>query len=397
MKKLSFGKRNIEYYMMSAYREDGIDLDEISNHIVNHYKSTYVTENDEKLLNLFFKQDIAQEDLDKFLEDWDIEREGGQKALMLSYFMKNHPELKYSSYIEPRLNGILKYYRFKNLNYVSHYKKVCTAVKNADIDILILKGGAFRHYNPEFPRVMGDIDFLVRNDYEKAKNIALGFGYKYKEYKHSMDLHDPVTNMNLLDIHKMLDLQTDSAELINEDLFKRASLEKVFGLNDVYVPCPEDMMFLLLVNLNKNLMRNTSIHNILHSIIDSMYLIHLKPDFDWNIVKQNAIKTKTEPQLAVIIKFLNEFVPEKLPEMFEKEFLDRCILHIYNKWYLKRLKKKSQTLFIDILKKIWKNIIYYFKFRYLYIKYKQKSVRENAELAKSILENQKLLRKNDRK
>ena len=394
MKSVLLWKRTIEYYMMLAFCKWKSDLDTIFDDILKLYRDKYITPSDTKLLNLFFKKDVTQDDLDNFLEVWDIEKEGGHKALMLSYFMKLHPEFTYSSYIEPRLNGILKYYRFKNLSLVSHYKKICTAIKQAGIEFLVLKGGALKYYNPEFPRIMGDIDILVPpKDYEKAKKIALSFGYKYTEHEHSIDLQDPQTDLTLLDIHYKFNMHTATDDSITEDIFKRAKRENVFGIDGVYVPCVEDMLFLLLVNLNKNMAQYSSFPSILYSIIDSKYLINLKPDFDWDIVKQNAVKTQTEHHLAVAIRFINEYASDKLPEMYEKEFNERCILHIYNEWYLKKLQKKSHTLFIDTVKRIIKNIIKYFKFRYLYIIHRQKSVRTDVNRAKSILETQDLIKR----
>lgn len=395
MKKVPYGKRNLKYYIKKTFIENEYScIDDIKEKIVQYYKDKYITESDRKLLNLFFKKDVSQADLDKFLEEWDIEREGGHKALMLSYFMKIHPELDYSQYIGPRLNGILKYYRFNNLKLLANFKKICTAIKAQNIDILILKGGAFKHYNPEFPRIMGDIDILVNEaDYEKAKQTAIGLGYKYKEFKHSVDIHDPVTDNNLFDLHHRLDMQTGIEALLNEPLFKRAKLEKVFGVDGVYVPCPEDMMFILLINLNKNLARYTSLHSILYSIIDSRYLLDIKPDFSWNIVKQNAILTKTKPQISLAVKFLNEFVSDKLPNLFDKEFDDETILYLYNKWFLKSLRKRSHSLTIwSVFNNFLKDLAYYFKFRFLYVVYKQKMIRNDVKLAKKVLEKQSLIR-----
>ncbi|MBR6099570.1 nucleotidyltransferase family protein [bacterium] len=394
MKSVPNWKRDIKYYIKKAYFDNKhSDVDFILQQVVDFFANKYISKNDEKLINLFLKENVSQADLDKFIEEWDIEAEGGHKALMLSYFMKNHPELNYPVYIEPRLNGILKYYRFRNLNLMSHFKRVCTALKAANIDILIMKGGAFRHYHPEFPRIMSDIDILIPSkDYENAKKIALDFGYKYMECKHSIDLIDPNANINVLDIHHKLDMQSDVVNSFNEDIYKRAHSETVFNVNDIYVPCPEDMMFLLLVNLVKNMTRITSFQSILYSVIDSMYLINLKPDFDWNIVRQNAIKTNTEPQVAVAIEFLNRFVSAKLPEMFTEEFRERSILYLYNEWFIKSLRKRSHSLnFGDIFKNLWHDLIYYFKFRPQYVLYRRKTISKNPKLAKEVLEKQRLI------
>ncbi|MBR6126139.1 nucleotidyltransferase family protein [bacterium] len=393
MKSMPYWKRNIEFYINRTFVEsENADIESIEGSIVEHFRNKYITESDKKLLNLFFKKDVLQEELDKFLEEWDIEREGGHKALMLSYFMKNHPELSYSPYIKPRLDGILKYYKFKNLNILSHYKKICTALISSNINFLIMKGGALRHYNPDFPRIMADVDILIKDKkYEKAKNIAIKMGYKYTEYWHSIDLYETVSNNTVLDIHHKIDLQAKNEVSLNRDLFNRANREKVFGIEGVYVPCPEDMMFLLLSNLNKNLMRNTSYHSILYSIIDSMYLFNLKSDFDWNIVRENAIKTKTESQVAVAIKFLNEYVPIKLPEMFSDEFYDKSILSVYDGVFVDKLREESRSLKFNNIKSL-SDLVYYVSFRLKYILYRRKFISKNVKFAKKILEKQGIIK-----
>ena len=385
--------RNLEYYITDSLSENPADIKSVSQNVISYYKNSYISENDEKLLKIIFNENVSQADLDNFLSEWDIEKEGAHKALIFSYFMKTHPKLIYSQYIEPRLNGMLKYYRFKNLNLLSHYKRICTALTEANIDILIIKGGALRHCNPDFPRLMGDIDIIVpEKDYKKAKEITLGFGYKYEESPHSIDIHDPNTNINLLDIHHKLDTQTICGASIYKDLFKRAKREKVFNVDNIFVPCTEDMMFLLLINLNKNLAHFNNTPGILYSIIDSMYLINLKPDFDWNIIRKNAIKTKTEHQVAVTLNFLNEYVPQKLPEMFEKELYDKSVLCFYNDRFLKKMREKSHSLMLKETFKSLNDFTYYLKFRPLYIAYKQKFVRKNAKLAKFVLKNQSLIK-----
>lgn len=385
--------RNLEYYITDLLSENSSDIKYISQNVVSHYKNSYITKSDEKLLNIFFKENISQNDLDNFLNEWDIEKEGAHKALMLSYFMKNHPELTYSPYIEPRLNGILKYYRFQNLSLLSHYKRICGTLTEAKINIMIIKGGAFRHYNPDFPRLMGDIDIIVpQKDYKKAKKIALGMGYKYEESPHSIDIHDPNTNINLLDIHHRIDTQTKCGKSIYKDLFKRAQRERVFNVDNIFVPCPEDMMFLLLTNLNKNMAHFNNISGILYSIIDCMFLINYKPDFNWDIVSQNAIKTKTEHQIAVTLKFLNEYVPKKLPELFEKELNDTGVLCFYNGKFLNKMRQKSHSLMLKESFNSINDFLYYIKFRPQYIAYKQKFIRQNVNLAKFVLRNQSLIK-----
>ena len=322
--------RNIEYYIREAFIAT-LDVDLIPGYIIEQFKKMYIYPSDEKLLNLFFKENATQEDLDNFLSEWDIEEEGSEKALVLSHFMKLHPELKYPEYVEPRLNGLLKFFKYKNLILLSHFKKYCTALKKENIDIMIFKGGAFKHLNPEYSRIMCDIDILVpENDYEKAINIAKKLGYKYTAYGHSTDLYDPKLNMDVLDIHRKLDLQTEKDGVLNDGLFARASRSTVFNVDDIYIPSPEDMMFILLTNLTKNMTRRTRISVILHAIIDYMFLMNYKPDLDWDLIWEIGVETGTELQIAVAGWFINEYAPVKMPSLFDKDFYYKSILFLYD-------------------------------------------------------------------
>ena len=327
MQQLPFFVRSVEYHIKNAFIKYG-DIDSLLEHIVSDYSAQYITENDEKLLKLFFKDDATQEDLDNFLSEWDIEEEGGNRALMLAYFMKKHPELKYPQYIEPRLQGLLRYFKYRNLTLMSHFKRICSAIKKKNVDILIMKGGLLRYYNPEYPRLMSDIDILVHDyDYKTAVDTALSFGYKYFAFEHSLDIRDPALGL-LVDIHRKLNMQTQTDILFNDDVYGRAHQARVFNVDGIYVPCPEDAMFIMLINLNKNLAQDTSAQNFLYYVLDSMFLINYKPDFDWEIVKQTVIKTKSQLHIAIAVHFLNRFTPVKLPEFFVDEFKERCRLFL---------------------------------------------------------------------
>ena len=394
MKSLPFHKRNLSYYIKKAFLENpGIDLWKISDFIIKDFKKLYITESDAELFKVVLKKDVSQSEFDDFIKKWDIEEEGGHKALLLSYFMKTHPDLTYPEYIEPRLKGILQFYRFKNLKLISHFINICNKLKEENIDILIIKGGAIKHYRPDLPRMMNDIDILVRNkeDYDKCRTIVEELGYSYKEYAHSMDLLGKNNEVGALDIHCKLQMISKKEMLLNEDLFARAHLDKVFNVENIYVPCCEDMMFIALINLAKNLIRGTSYGSMLHTASDCMFWVKYKPDFDWNIVIQNAKKTGTKNQIYIAIKYLNEFLPEKLPEIFKKGFRKKSVEILYNKLFLKNLAEKNEELkFTDIFKS-GSSFLEYLEIKPKYFIYKRKMFRENIKLAKRILERQRMM------
>lgn len=368
-----------------------LSVENIPDMLIDGFKRELMSKNDENLVNFIFSPDPTQEKLDKFLSKWDIEVAGSAKALMLAYFMKLRPELKFNDYTAPRLKGLLNYYKFQNMKLFSHFTKICHKLKSQNIDFMILKGGAMKCIHNEFPRVMGDIDILVKEkDYEKARHIAEEMGYRCEWDIHSVDIHPKDSEEGIMDIHRYILMNTGCERNINEDLFNRARVENVFGIK-TYVPCNEDMLFIALVNMTRNLRNKTSWNGVLFTLFDVQYLINSKPDFDWNIVINNARKTKTEMQIFFATKFINKIVPNLLPEkfqensLFDKEVNDYCTLLMYQRFFLWNMKQKSHALKFKDIFKSFKNFGDYIRLKPKYFILKLFIFRKNPKMARIIL------------
>ncbi len=391
MLDLSFYLKNIKYKNNNSLPYCN-DIKSVTDETVNYFINKYFSPNDIKLIQIATKNNVTQEDFDTFINSWDIEVEGGHKALFLSYFMKTHPDIIFPQYVEPRLKGLLQFYRFKNMKLISHFKKICTKLRENNIDILIIKGGAFRHLQPEYPRVMGDIDIIVRNkkDFEKAKNIVSEMGYTYEEFPHSIDLHKEDSMEGILDIHHRLDILADTNDDIIQDFFKRASKNEIFFINDIFLPSNEDLMFITLTNMVKNMCKNTSLGSIIYAINECKYLIESKPNFDWNIVKENTIKTHCETNIYITTKLINKLVPNLIPEMFADNYRNLNTLLMYNQIFLPNLKEKSHTLKLTNIFKSWQNFREYFTIKPMYFMYKRKMIRKNPKITELILKNSEI-------
>jgi hypothetical protein len=238
---------------------------------------------------------------------------------------------------------------------------------------------------------MGDIDVLVREeDYQTAGRIAENMGYDCDWDIHSVDLHPKNSEEGIMDIHKYIYMNTGFEKNINKDLFNRAKIEKVFGI-DTFVPCNEDLLFISLVNMTRNLTNKTSWHGVLFTLFDVKYLIESKQDFDWDIIINNAQKTKTQMQLCFATSFINKIVPNLLPEklqknaLFNKEVNNYCTLLMYQRFFLWNMKQKSHELkFKDIFKN-FANLIEYLRLKPKYFILKLFVFRKNPKLAKIIL------------
>lgn len=361
-----------------------IDNKEIVSLLVEKFYEEIVTPNNQRLLDLAFNDSLNQRDLDKFLIGWELEQYSGDRALMLSYLMKERSDLHFPETVRPRLAGLFNYYRFQNLQLITHFTKICRALNDNNIVPMILKGGAMKYMRPELPRVMGDIDILVHPaDYKKACEISRNLGYYFEdnEKAHSVDLHlSEDDEAGVLDIHRWIYLNSKYDIGFMDKFFERATKHKIFGA-DVYLPSKEDMLFICLLNLAKNLHKNTSIKGVLYSLFDCRYLISSTPDFNWNLILENTIQTNTQVQMYFAMKFANRIVPNLLPqELFENKQLEKkinkyCNMVMFTRFYVdelrmtcKKIRIKQALCHMSVMKEYLK-----YKPKYFMLKMMKKS------------------------
>jgi len=288
----------------------------------------------------------------------------------------------------------LQFYRFQNIKLIPHYKKICQKLEKEGIKFLIFKGGAMKHLRPDLPRVMGDIDILIpENQFDKAEKAIETLDYDIAKDIHSLDIHPKNSKDGIMDIHQYIILNSHKEKAFLPDLFRRATVQKVFGI-DTLVPSNEDMVFISLVNMMRNLTNKTSSNGVPYNLFDCKFLIESKPDFDWNIVIRNSEITKTQIPLYFGIQFINKIVPNLLPDKilldknFEKESRKYFILLIYQRYYLLELKKICHEMKIKDLFSNKEFFIKYLKLKPKYFVSKMKIVKNNPFLAKLILKSE---------
>lgn len=320
--------------------------------IVEVFYNNLISKEDQKLFDIAFAPKVEQAELDEFFKEWDIEKYGERKSMMLSYLMKANRQLQFSEYAKPRLEGLLKYHRFHNLKLISHYVKITKALNEENIFPLIMKGIAMKHIRPDLPRAMGDIDLLIPEDSQinKAREICKNFGYDEEiPDEHSIVINSPNSLEPLIDLHRYIPFETKYNKNFLQDLFSRAKKENVFG-TQAFVPCFEDLLFLGMINLARNLNGKTSLGGILYSVFDFKFLSQKESDFNWNLVLQNIIKTKTYAQSLLAMKFINKISPNTLPETLlensaiHKQFNNYCNRIIFNHFYFNKIKAHGKKL-----------------------------------------------------
>lgn len=340
-------KKEIEEIKGSGYLDANIS---ITDALIENFYRRIIKPEERRLLEMTFEKHPSQEELFSLLKIWDIEIKQGHKNLLLAYFMKHHPELKFTKYEEPRLKGLLTYYKFQNLSLISKFSKFAKELNKNNITPIIFKGGLMKHLRPELPRVMGDIDILVpKKDFMKAAKIGTKLGYEYYEiYSHSIDLHEKGSKAGLVDIHRLIPMDTGKEHNLLGGLFKRCKQETVFGAKCL-VPSFEDSTFITLVNLARNLRDKTSEAGLLYALFDCNFFLK-KPDFNFEIIKENAKKTGTEIQMNFSIKFINKISKNILPDeiknsmIFEKETNDYSNTVMYNRFYLEDIRTGCRAL-----------------------------------------------------
>ena len=308
-------------------------IENLSNKLIYKYISNLLTQNDIKLLSLIFSPSPTQKQLDEFLPTYDIEVVGGYKTLLLSYFAKMHPQLRFTDYETPRLKGLLNFYRFQNLELISKFSKIGKVFRENGIQMMILKGFAMKCLRPDLPRAMGDIDIITfGRDFIKAYQIAQKLGYRMSLEPHSIDLHEPDSEAGVLDIHRWVNIDSGKGQALNKYLLKRARQTKIGGL-DVLIPSNEDLFFLALVNLSKNLRENTSKASTLYVLFDCKYLLE-QPNFDFNIVMQNAKLTHTDGFVGFGAEFINTIIPDLIPKEIYKDGVAKgCIDILFTRYF----------------------------------------------------------------
>ena len=375
--------KEIDQIKESGYLNKNIS---VTDALIENFYNEILANEEKLLLKLIFSNNPSQEELDNLLKVWDIEVKQGSKSLLLAHFLKTHPELNATKYEEPRLKGLLLNLRFKNLQIISHFTKIGKEINKQEIVPIIFNDGLMKYLNPDAPRELADMDILVpEKKWVESAKIAKKLGYIFKKLNNfSFDILEKKDALyGILNIHKFINFETKKENIWLKDLYKRTTKNEIYGVK-VNIPCHEDLIFILLTSISQNLRNNKAQSDLLYQIYDCKYLLDNKPNFNWNIIIENAKKTKTEVQINFAIKFLNKISENIVPEeirnniLFEKETNDYSKVVMFKRFYYIDLQKQCREMKIkDIIKKpkLW------WKYITLKIKYKTlKSIQNHPRL-----------------
>lgn len=315
---------------------------------------THLDARDQCLLDFRFAKAPTQAMLDACLEQCDIEAMGAKKSILLAYARREHPELVFSNYAGPRIDGLIRYFHFANTKTLAHFSRIGKALNKAGIPILLFKGAAMRALRSELPRPMGDADILIPAErIDEATRIGEGLGYLHtrEESKHAVDFHTEAESA--VDVHHSIFDPDRDYTAFHRGLFERAKPATVFGV-DVLLPSREDLCFLVMANLTKNLREHTTLHSIYFSIEDCAWLQRDRP-LDWDIVREDAVLSGHEVETSLAAAFMNAAVPRLFPQPEElfpelRGIEDFCNLVIFDEDYFLPRQRHCQSIRVVELK-----------------------------------------------
>jgi hypothetical protein len=324
--------------------------------IVRGLLSEYVSERDRTLIDCVFASAPTQEDLDACLRVCDIEAMGAHLSLMLSYLMHDHPELRFSEYVAPRLQGLIRFYRFANVETLSRFSSIGKALNAADIPLLIFKGAAMKALRPDLARPMGDVDILVRPEH-MAATVRICEKHGLRDARtgsaHAVDMHT-ADGKSAVDVHSAVVESEKDTRSFHRNLFTRARPVTAFGVK-LLLPAHEDLFFLVLANLTKNLRGKTSIHGLFYALFDCRFLPADKPVFDWSLVRDDAREAGVEFDVRLAVEFVNMLAPGIVPDA-ERHFPltaqleDHCNRLIFDDEYLRERREACRAIRVVDLK-----------------------------------------------
>lgn len=197
------------------------------------------------LLDLHFNESITPDSLRAFFEKYNIEMLPYQCVWLVS---KLAGKLHYEGVPgeqSPRIKGIIKKFTVKNGMALSKLPGILGAFNENNVDAMLLNGTAMKaFYEPEETRYQSNIEILVHSeDIKKAGTLLEELGFRLR--KSSWRQYEYVKS----DVRVVVQTVCLPANILTgdcADIWKN-SLETSWHGNKVFVPYPEMLLLILLV------------------------------------------------------------------------------------------------------------------------------------------------------
>jgi len=286
--------------------------------IIDLIEDLYVIEHPQMLLlqALILEEPRARESVDRWLTTADFETMEFHTLGLIPALLRKYGDTLGNSPHRARLQGIQRYYFFRNSLILAAGKRVLARLISEGIDVLLFKGVAvsLKYHRNIYLRPMGDIDVLVRReDVRRAEEILLecGYSYLYPGRDRSTDIHshDYVNSRFCgFDLHWYALLESPHPG-IDDGLWQRAELFDWDGLV-VKLMSPEDLILTSAVNG----VRDAPIRP--QWIYDLVCIVEAEPALSWDTVWGEAgarqIRAKVFVALNLVRKMTDKIIPEEL-------------------------------------------------------------------------------------
>jgi len=272
------------------------------------------------LLHIVASEKLSQDDVPALMAEYENNREREDFNLILSHLGSEYPDIQFPVNVAQNFRKISSFWHYRNLSLYNEFKNIHKQLINNDIPVMLIKGASMRYFMPNYTRIMYDVDFLVpESRYTDAIRVAENNGFHGKGFDtaHSIDL---VKDNFSIDIHRSLNLERDSIADVEkmskviEKMWERAT-EHTFFNAGVFVPAPEDMLFIMMTNAWHNIMVQPVGHvKYSYWLFDCVRLIKNQPSINWNLLIDNAIETDMLCRIHILFKLLDTIIPNFLPQ-----------------------------------------------------------------------------------
>ncbi|MDR3117433.1 MAG: nucleotidyltransferase family protein [Puniceicoccales bacterium] len=273
------------------------------------------TRRDELLLELAVGEEFSKQRMAQLFHGLDIAAEGYRFNLLLALVCEGFAFRAVPAKFEPRLRGIIRYYRFQNTAQLVHFSRLGKVCNGHAIPLLLLKGVALRALDEKNrPRVMGDVDFAVpRASHEAVLLEAKQLGFRITHVaRHAVDMRCADC---CIDVHRSIFHDSPRPEA-EEVIWQRARPMRAYGVAAL-VPCAEDLLLSLVCNEFRNVLCSDRDLQYFQWLHDCAFLLKRSPGFSWDLLlataEQIGIAARLKPMVAILASLLPALVPGDLP------------------------------------------------------------------------------------
>ena len=285
------------------------------------------------LLDMYFTDNLAPDSLTTFFSKYDIETMDYQCVWLASKLAARLHYVGVPKEQSPRIKGIVRKFTVVNGRGLCELHGILGAFNESHVDAMLLNGTALKaFYEPEEIRFQSHIDIFVRSEDVTKAVLFLeekGFSLHGKSRKQNVYVKNDVrVIVNSVYLHANI-LTGDRA-----DIWKN-SLKICWRGKKVFVPCPEMLLLILLVQgleASCSRIRDGRTNHFVSLFLDSKFFLD-SSILDWEKFVGLAKKSKLTLHVRLMLDILNRLYSDSVPE----DVLDALLFTDYDTANVQRL------------------------------------------------------------